>query len=267
MAKVVPVKITGSVLLRRVVLSLVGMGLLGYFAVCTVLFVQQRSQIYFAHAHSPLGQPETQTLMVDGTPVYVATREHPGAQALVYFGGNADDVSRALPELAAMYPQRALYLLHYRSYGGSPGQPTEVNLTTDALALFDKVHAEHPEVMVVGRSLGTGLAVRVASVRPAAGVVLITPYASLVDMAALRYPYIPVGWLLLDKYASKDHAPRVRAPTLLIAAGKDEVIPLESTRSLFRAFQPGVAQLKIIPGVGHGSIMGSPALRALLAMQ
>ncbi len=252
-------------LLLRIAVSVAGLSLLGYAAVCALLFTQQRSQIYFPHAHSPLGQPQTRVLSVDGTPVYFAAREAPGNKAMVYFGGNGDDVALALPLFADTFPQHALYLLHYRSFGGTPGQATEKALLADALALFDKAYAEHREVLLVGRSLGTGLAVQVASLRPAARMVLITPYASLVDMAAQRYPYIPVSWLMLDTYAAKDYAPKVQAPTLLLAAQNDEVIPMDSTRALFAQFQPGIARLQAIPGVGHGSILGSASLTALLA--
>ncbi len=251
--------------MKKLLSWVAGMCLLGYVAVCGVLFAVQRSQIYFPHAHSPLGQTETRMLAVAGTPVYFANRERTGPKAMVYFGGNADDVSQTLPPLADAFPDHALYLLHYRSYGGTPGQPTETALMADALALFDKAYAEHREVLVVGRSLGTGLAVRVASLRPAARLVLITPYASLVDMAAPRYPYIPVRWLMLDTYDSKDYALGVSAPTLLFAAEHDELIPLTSTRSLLSHFRPGIAQLRIVPGVGHGDIVDRARLPALLA--
>ena len=249
---------------RWALVCLAGLCLMAYLAVCALLFTQQRSQIYFPHAHSPLGQPETRMLTVNGTPVYFATREVPGPQALVYLGGNADDVSLVLPTLGDIFPHHALYLLHYRSYGGTPGRPSEAALLADALALFDKAYAEHREVLLIGRSLGTGLAVQVASRRPAARMVLITPYASLVDMAAQRYPYIPVRWLMLDTYDSKDYAPMLRLPTLLLAAENDEVIPMASTQSLYAHFQPGTAQLRVVPSVGHGSIMGSASLQALL---
>ncbi len=96
---------------------------------------------------------------------------------------------------------------------------------------------------------------QVASARPVARLVLVTPYASLVDLAAQRYPYIPVRWLMLDTFESSNYAPRVQAPTLLLAAEHDEVIPFASTEALLRRFRPGVAQLQVVPGVGHGSIM------------
>src|SRR5260370_41081884 len=98
--------------------------------------------------------------------VLVSTRPKDGSHALIYFGGNAEDVSLNMPSLSAGFPDSAIYLLHYRGYGGSSGRPSEGALFADALTLFDQVHSKHPDVDVVGRSLGSGIAVYVASLRP-----------------------------------------------------------------------------------------------------
>jgi len=77
-------------------------------------------------------------------------------------------------------------------------------------------------------------------------------------LAARQYPYVPISWLMRDKFESWRYAPAVRVPTLIVMAERDEVIPAASTRRLATRFQPGVATLKIIPGVGHNSISGRP---------
>lgn len=84
--------------------------------------------------------------------------------------------------------------------------PSEVALVADALALFDRVYAEHPHVVVGGRSLGSGVAVHVASLRPVARLVLVTPYDSLYGIAARQFPYVPVRWLLWDTFESWRYA-------------------------------------------------------------
>lgn len=203
---------------------------------------------------------------LDGTDagIRISVRESDGPDALVYFGGNAEDVSRNLPDFAAAFPTHAIYLLHYRGYGGSAGEPTEAGLAKDALALFDLVHKTHGRVTVIGRSLGSGLAVRVASQRNVARLVLVTPYDSLQDIAADLYPWMPVRWLLIDKYESWRYAPKVSAPTVLVEAEHDEVIPRASTRKLLGRFRQGVAHLEVIPGAGHNSIAQSDRYLALL---
>ena len=234
---------------------LLAMGI--YAAACLALFFMQRSLIYFPPAVAAYAAPKTSILAVAGATVKVSERPLAGERALIYLGGNAEDVTASLPLLDRAFPERALYLLHYRGYTGSTGSPSEEALVGDALALFDRVAREHPDVVVIGRSLGSGVAVQLASRRPVSRLVLVTPFDSLAGLAARQFPYFPVGWLLRDRYASSHHAPRVKAPTLLLAAGQDEIIPADSARRLLSHFPTGVAQMRVIDGAGHNSISDS----------
>ncbi|CAI8973965.1 Hydrolase_4 domain-containing protein [Pseudomonas sp. IT-P44] len=235
-----------------------------YLALCIALFVFQRALIYFPQP-ATLGAPETRlTLSVADAQVQVTVKPHDGPNALIYFGGNAEDVSRNLPVFSQAFPDHALYLLHYRGFGGSTGSPSEEAISRDALTLFDKVYDTHPHIAVVGRSLGSGVAVRLASQRPASRLILITPYNSLEDLAVRQYPIFPVKWLLQDKFESWKYAEHISIPTLLLAAGQDEVIPPSSTEKLYGHFAKGVATLKVIPGVGHNSISDSPEYLKLM---
>jgi pimeloyl-ACP methyl ester carboxylesterase len=230
-----------------------------YMAACAALFFLQRSLIYFPQPGRAGNPASTMSLPVEGADLLVSVRLHNGPDALIYFGGNAEDVSASLPAFSRAFSDRAIYLLHYRGYGGSSGRPSEEAFQKDALALFDKVHAEHPNVVVVGRSLGSGVAIRLASQRPASRLILVTPYDSIGELAARQFPYFPVRWLLIDKYESGRYAPRITVPTLLVAAEHDEVIPRASTEKLYRRFARAVAVLKVIPGAGHNTISENPA--------
>ena len=232
--------------------------LIGYLAACAALYWFQRSLIYFPQP-GRLGPPATlMRLQSAGADLAITVRPLESTKALVYFGGNAEDVSHGLPQLAQAFPDRAIYLMHYRGYGGSSGTPVEAALHQDALALFDKVHATHPEVVVMGRSLGSGVAVRLASQRPASRLVLVTPYDSIEGIAARQYPIFPVRWLLQDKFDSGQHVPRLSMPTFILLAEHDEVIPRASSELLHGRFAKGAAQLKVIPGTGHNTISESP---------
>ena len=121
----------------------------------------------------------------------------------------------------------------------APGRPPRRRFQRDAMTLFDQVYATHPHIAVVGRSLGSGVAVRLASQRPAARLVLITPYNSLEELAARQFPWFPVKWLLKDSYESWKYAAHITVPTLLIAAEHDEVIPRSSTERLYTHFANG----------------------------
>lgn len=229
-----------------------------YAAACVVLFFSQRSLIYFPPRTAAFPAPETSTLAVPGATLLVSERPVDGPKALLYLGGNAEDVSASLPLLARVFPERSLYLLHYRGYAGSTGHPTEDALVADALALFDRVAARHDDIVVVGRSLGAAVAVQVASSRPVGKLVLVTPFHSLRGLAAQQFPYFPVRWLLRDSYDAWRNAPQVTAPTLILAAGDDEIIPAHSTHKLLAHFTKSEATMRVIQETGHNSISDSP---------
>ncbi|MBS4086075.1 alpha/beta hydrolase [Pseudomonas rustica] len=240
--------------MSRTLMLLVALIVAVYLVLCAALFVFQRSLIYFPQAGTVESAESRLKLSMADADVWVTTRERVGQRALIYFGGNAEDVSHNLPEFAAAFPDYALYFLHYRGFGGSGGKPSEEAIAEDALALFDQVYASHPQVAVIGRSLGSGVAVRLASQRPVQNLILVTPYNSLEEVAVKQYPWVPVKWLLKDRYESGKYAAHIRVPTLLLAASDDEVIARGSTERLLRNFPEGVAVLKVVPDSGHNSI-------------
>jgi pimeloyl-ACP methyl ester carboxylesterase len=235
-------------------MSLVALIVAVYLVLCTALFFFQRSLIYFPQPNAVTSADSQLTLSMPDAQISVLTRERVGPRALIYFGGNAEDVSRNLPEFAEAFAGYAVYLLNYRGFGGSGGSPSEEAIAEDALALFDQVYASHPQVAVIGRSLGSGVAVRLASQRPVQQLILVTPYNSLEEIAARQYPWVPVQWLLKDRFESGKYAAHIRVPTLLLAASNDEVIPRASTQRLLENFPQGVATLKVVPDSGHNSI-------------
>jgi pimeloyl-ACP methyl ester carboxylesterase len=236
---------------------------LAYGGLCLLMAVAQRSFIYFPQ---PAADPSNQLeLLVDGTRVRVAQRPHRGPRALIYFGGNAEDVSLTRAELAALLPETALYLLHYRGYGGSEGRPSEVAIRADAQALFAHVAQRHTSITVVGHSLGTGPAVHLAASRPVQRLVLLVPFDSLLAVARHAMPWLPVDLLLRDRWDAAAEAPRVQAPTILVAAANDQVVPARHARALQRAFRPGVAELRVVPELDHNTpLLASAAFREAL---
>ena len=250
---------------KRVILIMVMAVAVVYAGVCGALFAFQRSLIYYPQPRSNPRASTLMTLYVGAGTVQVSTRPQVGLDALLYFGGNAEDVSQDVPDIAAAFPNRAIFLLHYPGYGGSSGSPSQQSIFAAALALFDRVHNDHPNIVVVGRSLGSGVAVWIASQRPVVRLILVTPYDSLGDIAARQYPYLPVRWLLRDKFESWRYAPRVTAPTRIIVAEDDEVIPRSSSDRLRTRFAGGSASYVVVPGAGHNTIQDSPNYWTLLS--
>jgi uncharacterized protein len=254
-------------LMMRILLILFVFVTLIYAALCAVLFVFQRSFIYFPQPRLLDNDSNLIKVSVNGAELNVTVRPHKGSNALIYFGGNAEDVSRRLPSFSTTFPDHALYLLHYREYGGSSGKPSETALFEDAIALFDKVHANHANVLVIGRSLGSGVAVYLASQRPVARLVLVTPFNSIQELASQQFPFFPVRWLLLDKFESWKYAKLVNAPTLIIMAEQDEVIPRKSTETLLKHFRNNVASIKILSSTSHNTVSDNPEYIYLLREQ
>ena len=186
-----------------------------------------------------------------------------GAPLVIYFGGNAEDVSWMIAEARRHAPGVAWLLTDYRGYGASEGAPAERSLVSDALTWFD--HAAERlgarQVFVLGRSLGSALAVRVAAERPVAGVIAIAPFDSLTAVARHYYPFLPVRWLLKHPFDSASLEPRVSAPLLCLVAGADEIIPAERSRRLYDAWA-GPKTWVELEGARHNETDDSPSLWA-----
>ena len=230
---------------------------LAYGALCLGMAAAQRSFIYHpAPAADPSGQL---VLAVPGARLRVSHRPHRGERALIYFGGNAEDVSLSRAALADLLPDTALYLLHYRGYGGSEGRPSEEALRADARALYAHVAQRHRRVTVVGRSLGTGPAVHLAATRPVERLVLLVPFDSLLAVARGTMPWLPVDLLLRDRWEAVTEAPQVRCPTLIVAAPSDTVVPFRHAEALQRAFPPGVSELVVARDLEHNTPLAEAA--------
>jgi uncharacterized protein len=250
--------------LGRGIYAVLGLLVVGYAGICAALFFFQRSLLYFPQPRAVTAAHSTLRLPVDGAELVVSVRPLSGSKAIVYFGGNGEDVSGNLRDFGEWFPDHALFLLHYRGYGGSTGAPTEQANHGDAAALFKKVQAAHPEVTVIGRSLGSGVAVRLASAHAVSRLVLVTPYDSIEEIAVAAYPFVPVRWLLRDTYRSGEYAPAVTMRTTILAAENDDVIPRASTEKLFARFGKGVATMTVIRGTGHNTIGTNPEYRSAL---
>ena len=247
----------------RMLLTLTGYVLAGYCLLCLLLYLLQRQLIYFPVA-AQLPATEPLILQQANATVLVSRKARESSQALLYFGGNAEDVSVSLSEFAAAFPNHAIYLMHYRGYGGSSGSPSEQALIADALALFDQLQSKHSDITVLGRSLGSGVAVQLAAQRKVAQLVLITPFDSLSALAQQQFPLFPVRWLLKDTYTSVDYAPAITSPTLILVAEQDEIIGRAHSEALYQAFSPGVATLKNYSG-SHNSEIAASQIAAWLA--
>lgn len=227
---------------------------LGYLGLCLFLYLQQRSVLFYPHPPSRTGEAEAVWIEHDRQKLKIWRVKREGGPALIYFGGNAEDVLLNLSYFKELFSGYSLYLMNYRGYGGSSGSPSEAGLFSDSIALYEYVAETHRDIVVMGRSLGTGVAIHLAAEKPVKAVVLVTPYSSMVDLAHHHYPYVPVNRLLKDRFESILRAPEINVPVLNLIAEHDEIIPGKISEELFKSFPPDIAEKVVIKGAYHNTV-------------
>ena len=189
--------------------------------------------------------------------------------AVIFFPGNAGHRGYRAIELDQLSRIGAdAYLIDYRGYGDNPGKPTEELLAADAQAVWKFVtttqHVKPSQVVLLGESLGGGVATRLAfelsaAGTPPGGLVLRSTFSSLVDTASYHYPWLPVRLLLLDRFPSTERIAKVSCPVLVFHGNVDTIVPFELGQRLFEA-APAVSagsvakQFVALPGAGHNDI-------------
>jgi fermentation-respiration switch protein FrsA (DUF1100 family) len=220
-----------------------------YVATVGLLYVFQRELMYrpdqiarVAPSYYPMlaGVREIELKTSDGLKVFVWYAPAPiGRPTVVIFHGNGGSLRSQRYRLA--YFKNAgmgVLLLAYRGYAGSDGSPSEEGLYIDARAALDWLGAQgvaNERIVLYGESLGSGVATMMAAERKVALVVLESPYTSTVEVAAWRFPFVPVHWLMSDRYESIARIGRIQAPLLVMHGADDEVVPQAFGRRLFEA--------------------------------
>lgn len=184
-------------------------------------------------------------------------------RALLYFGGNGEDIALSRDDVARWAPGHTVYLVSYRGYGHSSGEPSEAALAADAIALFDHVAPSHAGVDVFGRSLGSGVAVHVAAVRPVRRLALVTPFDSVLRVGQGHYPWVPLAWILKDPFESWRRAPRLAMPTVVVIAGQDDVTPPAHAEALIAAM-PRAPEVLRLEQAQHSNVQVFPEYDAAL---
>lgn len=250
----------------RVLLAAVLLGLLGYAAISALMYLRQRDLVYYPQ-FTRVAADATDFELRSGDATLRGWRVNPGRRdALLYFGGNAERVEAWREPFAQWFGGRTVYLVGYRGYGASDGEPGEQAILADALALYDEVRRRHPDgdIGVVGRSLGSGVAAWVASQRPVARLALVTPFDGLSEVGQAHYPWLPVGLLASERYPSAEYLRGYRGRLLILRAGRDEVVPPRNTDRLLAAL-PAPPQIVEFPHAGHNELSDDPRYGEALA--
>jgi uncharacterized protein len=193
-----------------------------------------------------------------------------GRPVVLYFSGNAGHRAWRIEDFELFTRLGCdVFVFDYRGYGDNPGSPSESRLAADAAAVWryatQERHIEPGRVVLVGESLGGGVAVRLAAEQSAAGaapggLILRATFSSLPDVAAYHYPWLPVRWLMVERYPSVERIPQVRCPILHLHGSRDTIIPIELGRRLFDAAPPqsagGIPKRFVeLPTADHNNIL------------
>lgn len=238
-----------------------------YLAVVAGLWLNQRALIYSPDA-VPYVPPSHYTMLAgvreialrtaDGLDLTAWYAPAPAARpTVVLFPGKSASL-RGQRYRITYFKEAGMgvLLLAYRGYSGNAGEPDEPGLYADARAALDWLNAEgidDASIVLYGASLGSGVATRMAAERNVAGVVLEAPYNSIADVAAERFPGVPVRWLLRDRFDSLARIGTLDEPVLVMHGDSDTVIPQELGRELFAA-AAGPKQGFWPEGVGHDDL-------------
>lgn len=225
------------------------------------LFVMQRQMMYFPTNVAPppervglegvevvaLTTPDEETVLLWHSPA------HAGQPSVLFLHGNGREVADRADRFAAYQAAGfGVTFLSWRGYGGSTGRPTETGFLTDgaaALTWLVGTGVEMQDIVIIGESLGTGVAVQLAAGRDIGALVLGAPFTATVDVAARSYPWAPVRVLMKDQFLSRDHIADVRAPILIQHGTEDRVVPFDMGRTLS---EMATAPVEFVPLTGKG---------------
>lgn len=240
-----------------------------YVSICALLYFNQDDLLFHPQPNTPKEvteilnkYPEFDTLsfvMKDGnrTCGYISKDTVKEKLPLVlYFGGNAEEVSH-LSEYKSYFPNIVMALINYRSFGLSQGVISEKTMFSDALEVYDKLitnpEVDANKVIVIGRSIGTGVATYLSSQRKTKATILITPYENMIDVAFEKYPFVPISLLIKHRFESDKYAPTISSPMLALISANDQVIPKHHAYKLKEAWKGKTEALEVIED--HNSIM------------
>jgi fermentation-respiration switch protein FrsA (DUF1100 family) len=246
-----------------------------YATLCAGLFVWQRHIIFITGHERPepvqAGVPGVEVLSLhtaDGldllawySPPSEATRP-----VVLFLHGNSGHIGHRASRLARLAAAGwGALLVEYRGFGGNPGTPSEDGLALDARAAYAALTGRGiaaDRIVVWGESLGTAVAVRLAEEAPVAAVLLEAPFTSMVEMARMRYPWVPVNALLRDRFETSARIAALRVPVLVMQGMRDDVVPPVMGMRLFAAATTPEREFWRAEAAGHNDLAEHGAVEA-----
>ncbi len=236
---------------------LLAITILVYLGYGFYLYLKQRDLLYHPMQQIKESHIEEENFELQGCEIKVSILNKANKKAIIYFGGNKENVDKNAKIFSELFTEHSVYLIKYRGYAGSTCSPSEKAIYFDATHIYDEIKENHEEVTIIGRSLGSGVATFVAAQKKIDKLILVTPFDSIQSVVQSKFPLYPMKWMLKDRYDSLSRAKEITAPTLIVVAQNDEVISMLQTKRLQNAFlnQP---KFVMIEGANHSNIVLSP---------
>jgi hypothetical protein len=242
---------------KLVIAWMIGFVVLAYAVVVGVVWYKQEELIYPAPrgpGGSVAGYQAVAYETSDGLRLTGGYRAaQPGMPTLLFFHGNASDWQSTAWILEPLARDGyGVFAASYRGYRSNPGRPSEAGIYRDARAAVAWLAARgigSGDLVIVGNSLGSGPAVELARTIHPRGLALVSPFASLRQLAAAHFRWLPVELLMRDRYDNAAKLPGVAAPVLIMHGDRDTVIPLAQAQQLRRRARN--VTFVVVPGAGH----------------
>ena len=158
-------------------------------------------------------------------------------KTLVFFHGNAGNLSNRTYKLNQLSKlDLNIIILAWRGFSGNEGEPSEQNLYNDAKKTIDWLNSrgvKNKNIILYGESLGTGIAVELGQINEFGGIILESPFTSMTNAAKNIYPWLPVKYLLKDKYDSEKKIKNIKIPILIMHGKKDNIVPFKMGKKLY----------------------------------
>ena len=249
----------------QILKSLLSIIVLVYLGLGALLYFFQQHFIYFPSSEVVDDSQPSIKVSSDNEIINVWQVNPGNKDAIIYFCGNAQNAYFAIPQFKKIITDKTVYIVDYRGYGGSSGKPSEHALFTDALNIYDHIINHHDSISVIGQSIGSGVAVHLASKRDVQKLILNTPFENMTAVAQHHYPFYPVGMLIKDRFDSLSLVASIKAKTLIIIAGKDRIIPKDHAYKLAAAFKPEQLTIVELPNVGHNTLTQHPLYESTIS--
>ena len=245
----------------RVIIGLV----VAYLALLVLLYLFQNRFLYPApqDVHPPApGFEAVQLSTTDGLTLNAHWQPPEADQpSVVFFHGNASSLAGATEATRLLATQGyGVLLVNYRGYGGNPGDPSEQGFYKDghaAMAFLADKGVRRARTIIIGNSIGSGAATHIANQFNTGALILVSPFASLVEVASEAMPIAPVGLLLKDRFENIEKAPDLKMPVLIQHDTTDNVVPYSQGKRLSRAAKTSTFQS--FEGSGHQLAYGTEA--------